>query len=113
MGTCSKSIRSDPDCTDRPNLSYLQQNNLQLRHLQQMVFSLQVVYFATNGLAASGLFRCKWSLQVVVIAANDRCQWSLQIILLQMSYFCCKCPILLEVTWCKWVSDVQEVVAKI
>ena len=35
MGTCSKSICSDPVFTDRPhNLSHLQQNNLQLCHLQ-------------------------------------------------------------------------------
>ena len=33
-----------------------------------------MVYFATNDLAASGLFRCKWSLHVV--AASDFLQVS-------------------------------------
>ena len=77
--------------------------------------SLQVVFFAANGSAVSGLFRCKRfscklsislqivQLQVVYFAASGlfRCTCSLQVVLLQLSYFCSKCPIFLQVTCCK------------
>ena len=61
-----------------------------------------MVYFAANGLATSDLFPCKWSLHVIFFAANGRCKWSLQVVLLQESSFCCKFPILLQVTRWKW-----------
>ena len=55
------------------------------------------IYNAANG-------RCKWSilLEMAYFAANGRWKWSLQMVLLQMSYFYCKCPILLLMTCYKW-----------
>ena len=99
-------ICSDPVSADPLNLGNLQQNHLQLNqfqllfchlqlYLQQVTFlndreincckffSLQVVYFAANILAASGLFRCKWSILLQLVAASG---------FAASVSFCCKWP---------------------
>ena len=56
-------------------------------------------FFRCSGLVRCKWFSCKWpiSLQMVATSGLFCCKWSLQV-----SSFRCKCPILLQMTYCKW-----------
>ena len=86
IGTCSKSICSSTNCSyffSTCSSTFFSQSRA-AGHLQQ-----------NRILAAKiGHFSCKWSVSLQVFATSV-------VFLLQVYYFCCECPFLLQVTYCK------------